>query len=82
MYQVQSNSMFPIKHVRTLDLLDGTPESPKAHGHTSRSTHMSPQECEISLCTPNQLEMKPDCPVLALELSPVPHLTRQWLDFL
>ena len=39
-----------------LDLLDGTPESPQEHCHKSRMTLMSPQECEIARCTPNQDE--------------------------
>ena len=82
MHYVQSNSMFPIKHVRSLDLLDGTPGSPKEHCHKARGTLMSPQECEIARCTPNQLEMKRDSPALAPEPSRVPHLTRQWLDIL
>ena len=56
---MQSISMFPIKHVRNLDLLDGTPEIPKKHCHKPTRTMMSLQECEIALCTPNQIEMSP-----------------------
>ena len=52
--------MFPIKHIRSLDLLDGTPESPQEHCHKSRRTLMSLQEVEIARCPPNQMEMKPD----------------------
>ena len=44
--------MYPIKHVRSLDFLDGTSESPQEHCHKSRRTLMSPQECEIAWCTP------------------------------
>ena len=62
--------MFPIKHVRSLDLLHGTPESPQQHCHKSRRTLMSPQECKIPRCTTNQLEMNPDSPALAPEQSP------------
>ena len=82
MHYVQSNSMFRIKHIRSFDLLDGTPESPKEHYHKSRTTLMSPQECELAWCTPNHLEIKPDSPALAPEPSRVPNLTRKWLDFL
>ena len=80
--EVQSNTVVPIRHVRSLDLLAGTPESPKEHCDKARGTLMSPQECKIAWCTPNELEMKRDSPALAPEASRVPHLTRQWLDFL
>ena len=40
--------MFPIKQVRSLDLLEGSTESPPEIPHKSRRTLMSPQECEIS----------------------------------
>ena len=69
--------LVPIKHVRSLDLLDGTPESPQDHSHKSIRTLMSPQEWEIGLCTPYQVEMKPDSPALAPEPPRVPHLTRE-----
>ena len=53
------NSVFHIKQVRSLDLLDGTPESPQEHWHMSSGTLMSLQESEIARCTPNQVKMKP-----------------------
>ena len=62
---MQSHSVFPIKYVRSLDMLDGTPESPQEHCHKMRRTLMSPQEHKIARCTPNQLEMKPISPSLA-----------------
>ena len=71
------NSMFPIKHVRCLDLLDENPESPQEQPHKSRMTLMSPKECEIVRCNPNQLEMTPDFPVLDLVQFPIPEHTRQ-----
>ena len=74
---IQSNSVFPIKHVSSPDLLDGTPESPQEHLPKSRMTLMSPKECEIVRCIPNQLEMTPDCTVLDLDQSAFPHNTRQ-----
>ena len=74
---VQSNSVFPIKHVRSLDLHHGTLESPPEHPHTSRRTLMSPQECEIAWCSPSQIEMTPGSPALAPEQFPVPHHTQQ-----
>ena len=74
--------MFPIKHIRRLDLLDGTPESPQEHCHKSRRTLMSLQKCEIAWGTPNQIRMKPDSPALAPD-HPVFHIIDdKWLDFL
>ena len=75
-HALHSNFMFPNKHVRSIDLLDGTPESPQEHCHNSRRKLMSLQECEIARCTPNQLEMKPDSPALAPEPCCFPHHTR------
>ena len=75
MYCMQSNSVFPIKQGRSLDLLDETLESLQEHAHKSRRTLMSLQECEIARCSPNQLEMKPDSPALAPEQSPISHQT-------
>ena len=72
-----SNSMLPIQHERSLDLLDGTPESPQEQPKKYRMTLMSPKECEIVRCNPNQFEMTPDSPVLDVMQSPVPHTTRQ-----
>ena len=69
--------MLPIKEVTSMYLLDGNAESTKEHPHKSRMTLMSPKECEIVRCIPNQLEMPPDSPVLDLEQSPVPYHTRQ-----
>ena len=68
MQSMQSNSVFPIKHIRSLDFIDGTPESPQEHPHKSRRTLMSRQECEIARYSANQLEMTPDSPALALKL--------------
>ena len=73
---MQSNSRFPIKHIRILDLFDGTSESPQEHPHKSRMTLMSPKECEIVRCITNQLEMMPDSIVLDLLQSPTAHHTR------
>ena len=67
--------MFPIKLIRSLDLIDGTPESPQEHSHMSRRTLISLQECEIAQCNPNILELKPDSPALAPEPSRIPHNT-------
>ena len=77
MHWVPRDSVFPIKQVRSLDLLDGTLESPPEHSHTSRGTLMSPQEYEIDWCSPNQNEIPPNSPSLASEQSPVPHHTGQ-----
>ena len=42
---------------------------------------MSPEECEIDQCGPNQLKMTTNYPALASEECPVPHHTGQlpWL---
>ena len=74
---MQSNSLFPIKQVRSLDLLDGTTESPQEILQKSRRTLMSLQEFEIPQGSPNQLKIKPYFPALAPEQFPVPQQTRQ-----
>ena len=78
---MQSNALFPIKHVRSLDLLDGTTGRPPEVPHKSRRTLMSLQECEIAWCGPNQLEMTTNSPALASEQCTIPHHTGQlaWL---
>ena len=45
--------------------------------HKSRMTLMSPQECEISRCSPYQLEMMTNSRALASEQCPIPHHTWQ-----
>ena len=77
MHCVQSNALFPIIPVRSLDLLDGTTDSPPEIPHKSRRTLMSPQECEIARCSPNHLEMTTNSPALASEQCSVPHHTEQ-----
>ena len=74
---MQSNPVFPIKQVRKVDLLDGTPESFQEHCHKTRRTLMSTQECKIAQCTPNQLEIMPHSTALDPEQFPVPHYTGQ-----
>ena len=73
----ESNSLFPVKQVRSLDLLDGTIESPREIPQKSRRTLMSLQEYEIARGSPNQLKIKPYFPALAPEHFPIPHKTRQ-----
>ena len=77
-----SNSLFSNKQGRSLDLLDRTTESPAEIPQKPRRTLMSPQECETALGRPNQLETKPNSPVLAPEQFPLPHHTWQvaWLS--
>ena len=62
-------------------MLDGTTESPPEIPHKSRRTLMSPQECQIARCSPNQLEMVTNSPALASEQCPFPHHTGKlaWL---
>ena len=78
---MQSNALFPIKQVRNLDLLDGTKESPREVPNKSRRTLMSPLECQIARCSPNQLEMTTNPPALASEQRPIPDHTGRlsWL---
>ena len=79
---VQSNALFPIKQVRSLDLIDGTTESPPEIPHKSRRTLMSLQECEIDRCSPNHLEMMINSPALAAEQCPVPIIQDNCLGIL
>ena len=74
---MQTSSLFPIKHVRSLDLLDGSTESPGEIPQKSRRTLMSMQEYELLRDSPNQLKIKPYFPALAPEQLPVPYQTRQ-----
>ena len=74
---LQSNSLFLIKHVRSLDFLDITLDSPQEHPHTSRRTLMTLQESEIARCITNELVITPDSPAFSPEQFPVPHHTRQ-----
>ena len=62
-------------------MLDGTKESPQEVPNKSRRTLMSPQECQIDRCSPNQLEMTTNSPALASEQCPIHHHTAQlaWL---
>ena len=62
-------------------MLDGTKESPPEVPNKSRRTLMSPQECQIARCSPNQLEMTTNPPALASEQCPIPDHTGRlaWL---
>ena len=73
--------LVPIKQVRSLDLLDGTKESPPEIPHKSRRALTAPQECQIAPCSTNQLEMTTNSPALTSEQCPVPHHTGKlaWL---
>ena len=74
--------MFPIKPVRSHDLLHENPESPQEHCYKSRRTLMSPQEREIAWCTPNKLEMNL-IHLQWLQSHSVFHIKHvNWLDFL
>ena len=79
---VQSNALFPIKQIRSLDLLHGTTVNPPEIPHKSRRTLISPQESEIAPCSPHQLEMMTNSPVLPSEQCPFSHHTGQlaWLS--
>ena len=74
---MQSNSLFPIKQVRSLVLLDGTTESPREIPKKSRRTLMSLQEYEIPQNSLNQHKIKPYFPAWAPEQFPVPRQTQQ-----
>ena len=62
-------------------MLDGTKESSPEVPNKSRRTLMSLPECQIDRCSPNQLELTTNPPVLASEQCPIPHHTGQlaWL---
>ena len=64
-------------------MIDGTKESPPEVPNKSRRTLMSPQECQIARCSPNQVEMTTDPPALASEQCPIPDHTGclAWLPF-
>ena len=81
MHCMQRNALFPIKQISSLHLLDGTTERHTEVPHKSRRTLMSPEECEIAQCSPNQLEITTNSPALTSEQCPVPHYTGQlaWL---
>ena len=81
MHCMQSNAFFPIKQVRSLDLLDGTKESPPEVPNESRRTLMSSKKCQITRCSPNQLDMMTNSPALASEQCPIPDHTGRlaWL---
>ena len=79
---VQSNSLFTIKQVRRLDLLDGSTESPPEIPHKSRRTLMPPQECEIFGVAQINSRLSP-IPLHWLQnnyMFPIIH--DKWLDFL
>ena len=77
MHCMHSNSLFPIKQVRSLDLRYGTTESPREIPQKSRRTLMSLLEYEIPRGSPYQHKIKPYLPALAPEQFPIPHQTRQ-----
>ena len=53
---MQSNCVFPIKHLRSLDLLDWTAESPQQHCHKTRRTlnHIKNAEDQRQILEKNQ----------------------------
>ena len=62
-------------------MFGGTKESPPEVPNKSRRTLMSPQECQIARCSPNQFEMTTNSPALASDPCPIPDHTEQlaWL---
>ena len=62
-------------------MLDGSTESFPEIPHKTRRTLMSPQESEITQCSPNQIKMTTNSPALASEQCNIPHHTGQlaWL---
>ena len=65
------------KDVRSLDLLDGIPESPQEHPHQSRRKLRSLPECKIDGCSPDKIEIMHSFITLAPEQSPIRHDTLQ-----
>ena len=62
--QPPSATVFPIKHVRCLNMFDGTPESPKDHCHKTRGTLLSPQECKKSSVYPKSTQDEANFPFI------------------
>ena len=60
MHGVKSNSVFHMKHERSLDFLVGTLESTQAYCQKSRGALRSPQQQERVPCTAIQFEMRAD----------------------
>ena len=56
-------------------MLDGTKEGPPEVPNKLRRTLMSPHECQIARCSPNQLEMTNNSPALASEQCLIPYHT-------
>ena len=79
---MQSNSLFTIKQVRTLDLLDGSTENPPEIPHKSRRKLMSPQECEISWGSQIKSRLSPITLHWLQNNSLFPIIHDKWLDFL
>ena len=70
----------PIKHIRILDLLDGTREIPQEHCHKPTRRQMSPKECEIVQPKSTRDEARFPC---CNQCSPVFHIIHErWLDIL
>ena len=74
---MQSNSLLLEKQVRSLDLHNGTEESPREIPQKSRRTLMSLQEYDIPRGSPNELKIKPYFPAMDPEPFPGPHQTLQ-----
>ena len=63
-------------------MLDGTKESPPEVPKKSRRTLMSPKECQVARCSPNQLEIT-TIPVLWFQSNaPFQIIQDDWLGFL
>ena len=60
-------------------MLDGTKESPPEFPNKSRRTLISPQECQIAWCSPNQLEMTTNPPALTSVNAPFQIIQDDWL---
>ena len=79
---VLRSSAFPNKDIRNLDFPDGTEENPQEHCHDKIRTLMSPQECKIDWCTPNQLNWS-TYPLHLINSHLAIHIIyHKWLDIL
>ena len=76
---MHSNTVFPIKHVRSLDFFDRTSESGQEHCNKTRWTLMSTQECKIARCN---TRWSPFPPHLLLSYPVFHSIQYKWFDFL
>ena len=74
--------LVPNQTGKGLHVLDGTKESPPEVPNKSRRTLMSPQECQVAQCSPNQLERTINSLLWLQSNGPFQIIQDDWLGFL